>query len=350
MSLQTDTGLPPAYDVLRVGMALYDPATGAVIDANDRLESLFGYSTADLRTMTADEYSANTYSFSGPELVERIRAAADGDPRRFDWRVKRSDGELIWVRFHLAAFARDGADAVLAEVHDVTDYYDASRRVKLFSRVLRHNLRNEGNVIAGHARRIETATESDRIRRIAGTIRAAAMDLGGITESVGEIEQAAASTETGRSYRDAAVAVREVVDDVRADYPAATVPIEERTRMGIHVDSAFDHALGHAIENAVRHADDPEPIVEITIDASPNTGRVEIRVADRAPPIPEEEIEALDEFTDHTSTSHGSGVGLFAMKWCIESLGGELEFGRREPRGNVVRFYLPPKEPPDGAA
>jgi hypothetical protein len=33
------------------------------------------------------------------------------------------------------------------------------------------------------------------------------------------------------------------------------------------------------------------------------------------------------------------------MKWCIESLGGELEFEERDPRGNVVRLYLPPKSP-----
>jgi len=59
------------------------------------------------------------------------------------------------------------------------------------------------------------------------------------------------------------------------------------------------------------------------------------------------EVEALDEHTETTATSHGSGVGLFVMKWCIESLGGELKIERREDdRGNVVSFYLPPKEPP----
>lgn len=59
------------------------------------------------------------------------------------------------------------------------------------------------------------------------------------------------------------------------------------------------------------------------------------------------EIEALDEYTETTATSHGSGVGLFVMKWCIESLGGELKIERRDRRGNTVSFYLPPKAPPD---
>ncbi|MDS0477589.1 PAS domain-containing sensor histidine kinase [Natrinema sp. 1APR25-10V2] len=341
MSIYADAGLPAEYDTLHVGIVLYDPATGSVVDANAQLESLFGYPLDELRTMLADEYSANTYSFSGTELVERLRATADGNPQQFKWRVKRSDGELIWVRFHLSPTVLDGTEYVLAEVHDITDSYVASRRVGLFSRILRHNLRNEVNVIAGCAGKMTTDAEIEDVRRTAETIRATAMDLGGITESVKEIERATTPTEAPRATRRAADAVRDAADRFRDQYPAAAITIEERERMWIRADSAFDHAIVHS--------DEPEPTVDVTVDASPNTGRVEIRIADSAPPIPEIEIDALDEFTAVTSTSHGSGVGLFVMKWCIESIGGELAFETREPRGNVVHFYLPPKEPPETA-
>jgi len=33
------------------------------------------------------------------------------------------------------------------------------------------------------------------------------------------------------------------------------------------------------------------------------------------------------------------------MKWCIESLGGELATESGDRRGNTIRFYLPPKMP-----
>jgi hypothetical protein len=34
------------------------------------------------------------------------------------------------------------------------------------------------------------------------------------------------------------------------------------------------------------------------------------------------------------------------MKWCVESLGGEVRFERSE-KGNDVYFYLPPEASPD---
>jgi signal transduction histidine kinase len=89
-----------------------------------------------------------------------------------------------------------------------------------------------------------------------------------------------------------------------------------------------------------------EPTVSIRIDESPNTGRVEIKISDTGPPIPQMELTALDEYSETTSTTHGSGVGLFVMKWCVEALGGELRFAEKRPRGNSVYVYLPPKADP----
>lgn len=110
---------------------------------------------------------------------------------------------------------------------------------------------------------------------------------------------------------------------------------------------AFTHALTAALENAIVHSDEAEPVVEVSIGPSPNTGRVEICIKDANPPIPEDELEALFKPTETTSTYHGTGVGLFVMKWCVESLGGEIKFETREPRGNAIYFYLPPKTPPN---
>jgi len=66
-----------------------------------------------------------------------------------------------------------------------------------------------------------------------------------------------------------------------------------------------------------------------------------IRVADDGPPIPETEIDVLQEDVETSSTFHGTGVGLWVMQWCVESLGGELAFEENAPRGNVVSISLP---------
>ena len=350
--------LPPSYDALRVGAALFDAADATVESANDRLESLTGYSTEQLRELTVDRYTANTYRFSAAEFADRLCEAAAGGSPEFTWRIKRADGELVWVRVSLSPWRGDGgqerdgegdetaAEHVLAEVRDISEHYAASRRETLFWRVLRHNLRNEANKIIGHTGEILRATDDDAVRDPAADAREAAMGLGAVATSVKEIQQAVSRSETPRTHRLAADAVRDVVAAIEPSYPDAEFVVAERRPMWVHVDAAFDHALRHAVENAVRHADEPEPTVEVTVRPSPNTGRVEIRVADANPHIPAVEVDALDAFGEVTNTRHGTGVGLFVMKWCIESLGGELEFERREPRGNVVRLYLPARGRP----
>ena len=346
MSEQCTEALPAQYERLHVGIILYDPKCGDVVDANGRLESLFGYATARLRALTIDQYSANTGAYRAEQMRERLQKAANGSPQQFRWRVKRADGELIWVRMHLSEHDISGTTYVLAEVFDITDHYIASRRLGLFSRLLRHNLRNDVSVIAGRAECIQTRSDRTQVHRDAEKIQRTAMDVGRLTESVKEIEQATTRTIADQSRRNATEAVTTVAERFRETHPSANIVVEEREQMWMRVDDAFTHALSHAIENAIVHDPKPAPTVQITIGTSPNTGRLEIRIVDTAPPIPDVEIDALDEFTDTTSTSHGSGTGLFVMKWCIESLGGELTF-ERQSEGNVVTLYLPPKEPPE---
>jgi len=339
--------LPDELQDLQIGIVIHDPGTGAMLDANRRLEGLYGYTAAELRELTVEEISANTYSHTQAAAQRRISAAAEGTPQAFEWRIKRVDGELRWVSVHLTRITIDGRPYVLGEIADITEYKHNDRRMHLFYRLLRHNLRNDLNVITGFAGQVESLTDSETVEAAAGKIGTAARDLCRVSESVKQIESTITRQQASWQRRPAAAVVSAIVEAFEPAAAADHIEIEERTEMWIAVGEAFKHALTHAIENAIVHADCPEPSVRIVVGESPNTGRAEIRVEDEGPSIPRMEIEALDEYTETTATSHGSGVGLFVMKWCIESLGGELKIERRGDRGNTVYFYLPPKAPPD---
>jgi len=350
MAAEPRVAFPSEYDALSLAIAVYDAEHATIERTNDRFESLFGYAAGEMRELSPDRYTANTYRFSEADFAGRLRDAARGEAQQFPWRIKRADGELTWVRVSLSEWEAGRDGHVLAEVRDITDHYATSRRETLFWRVLRHNLRNEANKLIGYSGEVLRETERDRVREAAEKARSTAFDLGTVATSVKEIQQAAAQSETYRSHRPAADAVRDVVAVLEPAYPDAEFVVEERRPMWVRVDAAFDHALRHALENAACHADEPDPTVEVTVSPSPNTGRVEIRVSDTNPHIPRVEIDALDTVSELTSTRHGTGVGLFVMQWCIESLGGELTFERREPRGNRVRFYLPPRDQPSDPA
>lgn len=339
------TELSKEYEKLHIGIALYDPESGMILDANERLETLFGYSTAELRELSIETYSANTYSLSEADFIDRLQTSVEGSSQQFSWRIKRADGELIWVQIHLSQTS-SGDDYVLAEIRDITEEYNTGHREELFWRILRHNLRNKANTLMGYGEYVTLNAETDELSDAAGKIESCAMELGTLTESIKQIQYAVEQADSQRITRDATTAVREVVDEMAANYPSAEIALEEREQMWVTVDEGFRYALTQALENAIVHSETEAPVVTVVIGPSPNTGRVEIRIKDRNPLISDTEIESIYTRNEVTDTSHGSGVGLFVMKWCIESLGGELTFERRAPRGNTVYFYLPPQDPP----
>ena len=347
MQSRSEIELPSEYNTLNIGIALYDPDNGDILDANDRFETVLGYATERLCELAVETYTANTYPHSESEFRDRLQASAAGSPQAFTWRIKRADGRLIWVQIHLSQQQLSGQTCVRAELRNITDYYETHHRAELFWRLLRHNLRNEATAIIGYADQIKTRAESDSVQDAAATIRARGEHLGGMADSVEEIEQVVTDTESQRVRRHATAAVRDVVNTVQPNHPAAEITLEERAEMGILVDDAFTYALRHALENAIVHSDETAPVVDVSIGPSPNTGRVEIRIEDTNPPIPDEELDALVAPTETSKILHGSGTGLFVMKWCIESLKGEIRVEPRDPQGNTVYFYLPPETPPN---
>jgi len=109
------------FDDLEVGITIHDPETGAILGINSQLKSLYGYTEAELRTMTVGDYSATDEGYTTERARESIRAAADGEPQSFEWLIERVDGERIWTDVRLAQSTLDGEAYVLAEIRDITE-------------------------------------------------------------------------------------------------------------------------------------------------------------------------------------------------------------------------------------
>ena len=60
MTSEENITLPSIFDGMNVGITLHDAETGTILDVNDRLEQLYGYSAQQLRTMTVEGYTAPT--------------------------------------------------------------------------------------------------------------------------------------------------------------------------------------------------------------------------------------------------------------------------------------------------
>jgi two-component system OmpR family sensor kinase len=108
---------------------------------------------------------------------------------------------------------------------------------------------------------------------------------------------------------------------------------------------AHAELLGRAFENVLRNA------VKFTADGTSVTvgvwiaaERIEVRVCDRGPGVPEAELEAIFEpfhRCDNGKAAAGFGLGLAIARRAIEASGGTIGAGNREGGGLCVDIVLP---------
>jgi PAS domain S-box-containing protein len=338
--------LPAFANGLDTTLLVHDPWTDGILDANDAAEDLYGYTTEQLRRMSIDEVSTESPRFSAAKAVERIREAAGGERKHFEWQIRRSNGEVRWVDVRLRPYAFDDEEYVLAEIRDISDFKTRTRRLQLLHRIIRHNLRNDMSVVMGYAENLKRVLETEDYERQAEIIRDVASGVGDLTESVAEIEEIASND--ADDFEE--TSVTGLLEDLAAKYesanPNVTVRVDYESDITMLADRGLRYGVQNAIENAVEHHDGGDDGVEVRLTAWVDEAaeRIVLRVVDDGPPIPDVEVDAIDPDEETSDLSHGSGVGLFVMKWCAESLGGKLDIYENNPRGNVVEFTFPQLE------
>lgn len=344
MPSSDDAMLPPVVDALDIGIVVYHPETVTVLDVNKQLSHLYGYSRAEITQMSVDEYTPVSASFSQREHRRRVRAAAAGETQRFERQIERANGELIWVRVHLIPTTIDGEAVVMGEIRDITQYKSRERLLRLLSRIIRHNLRNDMTVLMGRARLVKDQVEDSTLDGHLAQILETATAVGKLSQSVRQIQEIADTETAQRAPTRLCDAVDPIIDDAKLAFPEVGFYTAQSSDIWVGADQGLEYAIDHAVTNAIEHNDHESPVVAVTTELV--DGTAEIRIVDNGPPIPEMEIEVLETTCETSSTYHGSGVGLWVMKQCVTAHGGELSFRRRSGRGNVVTFSLPTIVPP----
>ena len=286
-----------------------------VVRVNDALTELTGY---DRETLTGR--SLRDLLAPGGTVDDRLRAVAAGEREtaRLSAPLVTRDGSRR--RTELNASRRPDDDGCLC-VFRRTDRREWERRRlettrRVLTRVLRHNVRNELDVIQSHAEVVaETDAVSDHgevIRRRAERLLAHSQKARAFEERVGHdrLEQ----FDLRRLVDDAVAAVTDEAD------VTVSVAVDEPREVVAHTD--VDAAIRELVSNAVEHApEDETPHVEIW--AEDRGDRQTLFVEDTAGGISDHEIDVLRRGTE-TPFDHGSGVGLWLVRWLVDASGAEL--------------------------
>ena len=263
------------------------------------------------------------------------RAFEGAEQQSVAHRIARADGS--WRRFEtvIERLFEDAREVVITAT-DVTEARRYEQRLQVLNRVLRHDLKNDTNVIGGYADllRDHVDEEGDPYLDI---IDRKVRTLTHLSDQAREIDVALHS-DAGRTEIDLAELVDRLCESLESSFPHATVTVTVPDSAVVSADELLESAVRNVLENAVVHNDGDDPHVEATV--VPDGDRFRIDVADDGPGIPPVERTVFSEARE-TALEHASGLGLWLVHWIVTESGGDLEIDTREPTGTVVRMWLP---------
>lgn len=247
----------------------------------------------------------------------------------------------------LTPLKRDGqVEGVVGIARDVTTRKERERQLselkQVLTRVMRHNLRNDINVIRACAELLADSAD-DEVRDLAEQIVEKCDSLTDTSQKATRIERAilrngdVAETDVGDL-------VSEIAARTDRNHPAATVERTGPESVTAQAHDDIDLAIENLVENAVKHNDSPDPWVGIDVERDDKT--VTIRVADDGPGISPEEVAILER-REETALEHGSGAGLWLAATVANASGGGITVDRTD-RGTEALLRLPaPDEAPE---
>jgi PAS domain S-box-containing protein len=283
-------------------------------------------------------------------LIEDLVENDPGGGRRCEVEIQTAYGDTIPCDLHLSLLPdEDGGYAgTLGVVRDITDRKRREQRLSVLNRVLRHNLRNDLNVMLMRLKELveEYGIDDSRV----DLVREKGQRLVEFGDTVRALDRRLERLEGEATTRDVADLVREQCEALREAFPGVTVEFDAPENCPARADEMADLAVENLLENAVTHGADTggegdadgatDPVNRtVRVSVEPGDRETVVRVADDGPGIPNAELEALAG--QERALSHGSGFGLWVAKWCVEWNDGRLTIESPDEGGTVATIRLP---------
>ena len=111
--------LQSIFDAPNEAIVLHDVDTGAVLDVNQAMMEMFGFTYEEAVELTSPDFSANEYPYNQEEAEKKIQLAINDGPQTFEWLSKKKNGQLFWTEVGLKLTEFDDQSYIIAVVRDI---------------------------------------------------------------------------------------------------------------------------------------------------------------------------------------------------------------------------------------
>lgn len=321
-----DVGREAALTELDDAVLILDD-DGRLVDANPAAERLLG---ASVETVLGSRLE----TISAP--LSRTLADA-GDQAQFE----RGDGGGIRYYDVQSSSLYRGYGLISGRVvslRDITERRQREQRLDVLNRLLRHNIRNELNLVRGKIELATATIENEDATAHLGDATDAIDDIVDRSDKLGRLSRMLDSGEREQIDIAAELRGKRAVGGFQPD--EGTLSLELPDELFVTGGSALVAVFEELVENAIEHNTSDEPSVVIRLQNSDDQFAV-IEVSDNGPGIEQQELATIQSGRE-TALQHSSGVGIWLVNWVVQRAGGTVSFENDD--GCTVTLRLPRPE------
>ena len=305
------------------GIAVHE-ADGSIQRANRAFYELLGYEPDETDEITLEKIAAGEGPFTEQKARAAVRETLETGEQSFEWLAAAADGERFLVEVTLKPTTVAGQRRVVELVRDISHQKRREQYIKVMHRILRHDLRNQLNVVMGLLENLATDVADEAAAERISEIRDKASDVTTLYEKAKVIERVIERRGEPTEHYDVASDLREAVAEARNAFPRASITLDAPANLRVRATEDIRVAIDELIRNAVEHDHSTEPTLAITARTAESGDRARLEFSDSGPGIPDEEWEIITDREDISQLRHASGLGLWLTQWVVDSLGGAL--------------------------
>lgn len=319
-------------------MGVYHPETAELLDINETMCDLLGYDRETILEADPAEITATELGYDAETIREVIReVATTNEPiMELEWALRTASGDTLWIEVNATPAEINGERRVLTIARDITGRRDREERVEVLNRVLRHNFRNDIDVLRAYASGIEEVVDHEQVKEYVDQIRRTADGFLELSEKARTAEQILRNDETQETQAIRTI-IDSVVSDVQHSYTEATFDITHNASDAPVETDVCRLVIRELVQNAVEHGGSPP---SVNISTVYEDDGVTITIADNGPGIPDRVLTPFQPGGE-TQLQHNHGLGLWLVNWGVRRLGGGIDFKRPADGGTTVCLRLP---------
>ncbi|MGQ4554563.1 histidine kinase N-terminal 7TM domain-containing protein [Halobellus sp. GM3] len=255
--------------------------------------------------------------------------------------VTDSHNHAFDIRVSELADERDDEIGYALALRDVTGRHRYEQRLEVANRVLRHNLRNDMNVVRGYAELVASESTTDA-QNAAESILGRTDDLLAVSDKARKVSELDDTHARTPRTHDITAVVAGAVHQSERRHPDVVFSFvgSPHVKAGLTDVSALATALQELIDLIVTHADRDDLVLRISVE---DRGDAVVCVESNGPGIPAVDREALAAGSE-TPLHHAEGLSLWLAYWCVIENGGQLSFEGECPGERAHTDDTPPSD------